>query len=40
VDVFEIDDVEVPEELTQPRWDIAPQAGVLAVTLRPAAGGP
>jgi putative SOS response-associated peptidase YedK len=34
VDVFEVDDVEVPEELTRPRWNVAPQAGVLAVTLR------
>src|ERR1700690_3128390 len=34
VDVFSVDDVEVPDELTQPRWNIAPQAGVLAVTGR------
>ena len=32
VDVFAVDDVEVPEELTQPRWNVAPQAGVLAVS--------
>jgi putative SOS response-associated peptidase YedK len=34
VDVFDIDDVDVPDDLTQPRWNIAPQAGVLAVTVR------
>ncbi len=34
VDVFAVDDVEVPDELARPRWNIAPQAGVLAVTVR------
>jgi putative SOS response-associated peptidase YedK len=30
--LLEIDEVDVPEELTRPRWNVAPQAPVLAVT--------
>lgn len=33
-DLLEVDDVEVPEELLQPRFNISPQAGVLAVANR------
>jgi len=33
-DLLEADDVEVPEELLQPRFNISPQAGVLAVANR------
>ncbi|MGH9171459.1 MAG: SOS response-associated peptidase [Acidimicrobiales bacterium] len=32
--IFEIEDIDVPEELALPRWNIAPQAGVLAVRTR------
>lgn len=32
--LFEVDDVDVPDELAAPRWNIAPQAGVLAVRAR------
>jgi putative SOS response-associated peptidase YedK len=32
--IFEVDDIEVPEELLAPRWNVAPQAGVLAVRTR------
>jgi putative SOS response-associated peptidase YedK len=30
--LLEVDDVDVPSELSRPRWNIAPQAPVLAVT--------
>jgi putative SOS response-associated peptidase YedK len=33
-DILEIDDIEVPEELIQPRFNISPQAGVLAAANR------
>jgi putative SOS response-associated peptidase YedK len=33
-EILEVDDVEVPEELLQPRFNISPQAGVLAVANR------
>ncbi|HEV8063458.1 MAG TPA: SOS response-associated peptidase [Acidimicrobiales bacterium] len=32
--IFEVEDVDVPEELALPRWNVAPQAGVLAVRSR------
>lgn len=38
VGIFGVDDIEVPEELTLPRWNIAPTAGVLAVRERLRAG--
>jgi putative SOS response-associated peptidase YedK len=38
-DLFEVDDVDVPDELLVPRWNVAPQAGVLAVGLRKSAEG-
>ncbi len=33
-DLLDVDDIEVPEELLQPRFNISPQAGVLAVANR------
>jgi putative SOS response-associated peptidase YedK len=32
--LLDVDDVEVPEELTAPRWNVAPTDGVLAVATR------
>ncbi len=32
--LLEVDDVELPEELTSPRWNVAPTDGVLAVASR------
>jgi putative SOS response-associated peptidase YedK len=34
VEAFAIDDVDVPEELVEPRWNVAPQAPIIAVTAR------
>jgi len=33
-DLLDVDDIEVPEELLEPRYNISPQAGVLAVANR------
>lgn len=33
-DILDVDDIEVPSELIEPRWNISPQADVLGVTLR------
>lgn len=33
-ELLEVEDLEVPEELTAPRWNVAPTDGVLAVTIR------
>ncbi len=33
-ELLEVEDVEIPEELTSPRWNVAPTDGVLAVTIR------
>ncbi len=38
-DLLNADDIEVPAELTEPRWNVAPQAAVLAVTSRNTAEG-
>jgi putative SOS response-associated peptidase YedK len=32
--IFAVEDIDVPEELALPRWNVAPQAGVLAVRSR------
>ena len=32
--LLDVDDIEVPEELTAPRWNVAPTDGVLAVATR------
>ena len=34
VDAFGVQDVEVPVELLEPRWNVAPQTPILAVTAR------
>ncbi len=34
VDAFGVQDVEVPAELLEPRWNVAPQTPILAVTAR------
>lgn len=33
-ELLEVDDIEVPSELVEPRWNVAPQASVLGVTAR------
>ncbi|HXY43471.1 MAG TPA: SOS response-associated peptidase [Acidimicrobiales bacterium] len=38
--LLDVDDIEVPEELTTPRWNVAPTDGVLAVATRVRSDGP
>ncbi len=34
VEAFGVEDVDLPTELVEPRWNVAPQSAVLAVTMR------